>query len=100
MTKISRNAPCPCGSGKKYKKCCLGKEEPLRSVTESGAPAPPKWDSPSNPTSRGSSSDTSPYVVLEEALARPVTDAAYYDLELRLSDRRRTSPPEDEDFQA
>ena len=22
-----RNAPCPCGSGKKYKKCCLGKIE-------------------------------------------------------------------------
>ena len=22
--KVSRNAPCPCGSGKKYKKCCLG----------------------------------------------------------------------------
>ena len=21
-TKIGRNAPCPCGSGKKYKKCC------------------------------------------------------------------------------
>lgn len=21
-TKIERNAPCPCGSGKKYKKCC------------------------------------------------------------------------------
>ena len=21
--KISRNAPCPCGSGKKHKKCCL-----------------------------------------------------------------------------
>ena len=20
--KISRNEPCPCGSGKKYKKCC------------------------------------------------------------------------------
>jgi hypothetical protein len=25
--KISRNAPCPCGSGQKYKKCCLPKEE-------------------------------------------------------------------------
>ncbi len=25
--KIGRNDPCPCGSGKKYKKCCLGKEE-------------------------------------------------------------------------
>jgi SEC-C motif len=23
MSKISRNDPCPCGSGKKYKKCCL-----------------------------------------------------------------------------
>ncbi len=22
--KIGRNDPCPCGSGKKYKKCCLG----------------------------------------------------------------------------
>ncbi|CAB1068839.1 hypothetical protein D1AOALGA4SA_485 [Olavius algarvensis Delta 1 endosymbiont] len=25
--KIGRNAPCPCGSGKKYKKCCLGIDE-------------------------------------------------------------------------
>ena len=24
--KIGRNDPCPCESGKKYKKCCLGKE--------------------------------------------------------------------------
>jgi hypothetical protein len=23
--KIGRNEPCPCGSGKKYKKCCYGK---------------------------------------------------------------------------
>jgi hypothetical protein len=23
--KLSRNAPCPCGSGKKYKNCCWGK---------------------------------------------------------------------------
>jgi hypothetical protein len=26
--KIGRNDPCPCGSGKKYKKCCLLKEGP------------------------------------------------------------------------
>ncbi len=25
--RISRNDPCPCGSGKKYKKCCAGKAE-------------------------------------------------------------------------
>jgi hypothetical protein len=24
---IQRNDPCPCGSGKKYKKCCIGKNE-------------------------------------------------------------------------
>ena len=23
-TKVKRNQPCPCGSGKKYKKCCGG----------------------------------------------------------------------------
>ena len=23
--KIPRNSPCPCGSGKKFKKCCRGK---------------------------------------------------------------------------
>jgi uncharacterized protein YecA (UPF0149 family) len=23
--KIGRNDPCPCGSGKKYKKCCMNK---------------------------------------------------------------------------
>ncbi|MDB4442365.1 SEC-C domain-containing protein [bacterium] len=25
--KAGRNQPCPCGSGKKFKKCCLGKEK-------------------------------------------------------------------------
>jgi hypothetical protein len=25
--RIGRNDPCPCGSGKKYKKCCLGSED-------------------------------------------------------------------------
>lgn len=27
--KIGRNDTCPCGSGKKYKKCCMGKNESL-----------------------------------------------------------------------
>lgn len=30
--KVNRNDPCPCGSGKKYKKCCLKKEESLQLV--------------------------------------------------------------------
>jgi preprotein translocase subunit SecA len=28
--KVGRNDPCPCGSGKKYKKCCLAREEEAR----------------------------------------------------------------------
>lgn len=24
-TKIGRNTPCPCGSGLKFKKCCIGR---------------------------------------------------------------------------
>ncbi|NGM83992.1 hypothetical protein G5B47_16360 [Paenibacillus sp. 7124] len=38
--KIGRNDQCPCGSGKKYKKCCLGKERdaiPTLSLVGSGA---------------------------------------------------------------
>jgi tetratricopeptide (TPR) repeat protein len=27
MAKVGRNDPCPCGSGKKYKRCCLEKDE-------------------------------------------------------------------------
>ena len=30
MRKLGRNAPCPCGSGKKYKGCCEGKESAMR----------------------------------------------------------------------
>jgi len=39
MNKTGRNDPCPCGSGRKYKKCCLaetfvqvGKEESIRKL--------------------------------------------------------------------
>jgi hypothetical protein len=27
--KVSRNDPCPCGSGRKYKRCCYAKAAPL-----------------------------------------------------------------------
>lgn len=33
MVNIERNAPCPCGSGKKYKKCC-GAPKPTPSTSE------------------------------------------------------------------
>src|SRR5208337_4479286 len=31
-SKTNRNDPCPCGSGKKYKKCCLPKHEEARKL--------------------------------------------------------------------
>lgn len=34
MYKAGRNDPCPCGSGKKFKKCCLGTERPPASRSE------------------------------------------------------------------
>ncbi|MDQ6781265.1 MAG: SEC-C metal-binding domain-containing protein, partial [Candidatus Eremiobacteraeota bacterium] len=33
MEKRGRNDACPCGSGKKYKRCCLGKEEARRTFS-------------------------------------------------------------------
>jgi len=33
-SKIGRNDPCPCGSGKKYKKCCLFKSEHSKSNSQ------------------------------------------------------------------
>ena len=34
MKKSDRNKPCPCGSGKKYKHCCLKKDRYLKNLSE------------------------------------------------------------------
>jgi len=34
-SKIVQNNPCPCGSGKKYKKCCLTKSSPIPGMEDS-----------------------------------------------------------------
>ena len=41
MAKIRRNEPCSCGSGKKYKKCCIDKTSE-RSLTKVIPPS--TWD--------------------------------------------------------
>ncbi len=40
MPKTGRNEPCPCGSGKKYKRCCLRKEAEQRNRERLEAEAP------------------------------------------------------------
>lgn len=45
MTKAGRNDPCPCGSSKKYKRCCLPKDEEA-----AAAMRPPPQEKPRQPT--------------------------------------------------
>jgi predicted TPR repeat methyltransferase len=40
MSSPSRNDPCPCGSGKKYKKCCLGKDTAAHASHPNALPHP------------------------------------------------------------
>lgn len=40
--KVGRNAPCPCGSGRKYKKCCLPREQQASQADQAEKAAPSK----------------------------------------------------------
>jgi tetratricopeptide (TPR) repeat protein len=44
MAKTGRNDPCPCGSGKKYKQCCLARDEAAAATARAAqaAAAPPR----------------------------------------------------------
>jgi len=41
MAKPGRNDPCPCGSGKKYKRCCRDKDEAAERAALAATPPPP-----------------------------------------------------------
>ena len=56
---LGRNDPCHCGSGKKYKQCCLGKDEEkaraarAKAAAEAPAPsAPATGPAPGTPRSK------------------------------------------------
>jgi hypothetical protein len=56
--KVGRNDPCSCGSGKKYKKCCLAKDQsqteaslPSLSARSRPVPFPTPHSQPAGPTS-------------------------------------------------
>jgi tetratricopeptide (TPR) repeat protein len=40
MAKPGRNDPCPCGSGQKYKRCCLPRDEAAAAAERAAAPPP------------------------------------------------------------
>ena len=44
-----RNDPCHCGSEKKYKKCCLLKDEEARAAEKAATAVPPSAEDASDP---------------------------------------------------
>lgn len=48
-TNVGRNDPCPCGSGKKYKHCCLRKDRERRQAMWQASEAAPAIPEPSGP---------------------------------------------------
>jgi hypothetical protein len=61
MAKTGRNDPCPCGSGKKYKQCCLARDgaaaATARAAQAAAAPARP-WR-PVRPSRSAATASTS-----------------------------------------
>ena len=51
MREVGRNDPCPCGSGVKYKYCCLHKDQDETPQEESPDPPPPESATPTEPSS-------------------------------------------------
>jgi hypothetical protein len=50
---LGRNAPCHCGSGRKYKHCCLASDEAAaRARAETEAPPEPAADQPAEAPAR------------------------------------------------
>ncbi len=45
MGSINRNSLCPCGSGKKYKQCCMGSAEKITTIASD--PKSFEWEKPS-----------------------------------------------------
>lgn len=60
METIGRNEPCPCGSGRKYKKCCLLKDTPITRATPVDE-HPEPFDEPE--ATSGSGLDIHPYAL-------------------------------------
>ena len=42
VAQVGRNDPCPCGSGKKFKRCCLQESAPVSAPAQIAQPQPPQ----------------------------------------------------------
>jgi tetratricopeptide (TPR) repeat protein len=67
MATTGRNRPCPCGSGKKYKLCCLPADEQRQAALRAATPA----SSPAASVPRSASSAPRPTAVPTSPAVRP-----------------------------
>jgi hypothetical protein len=72
---VGRNDPCPCGSGRKFKKCCLGKVE----AEERARAAAARFHSDADLDAPFADDDAEDEELLDDALDRPLAD---YDAEI------------------
>jgi tetratricopeptide (TPR) repeat protein len=89
MAKIGRNDPCPCNSGKKYKKCCLASDEAAARATRPAqlAAAPARRPSVGYVQERDELTEASNAVVdMVQAGNLDVAEQAAYDLLARFPD--------------
>jgi DNA-binding transcriptional MerR regulator len=71
MKTVGRNDPCPCGSGKKYKRCCLPEDERRAALEREAAPQPAE-DAPAPESPAGITQLTG--LLQGVAQTRPVLD--------------------------
>ena len=72
MAQIGRNAPCPCGSGKKYKKCCLEKDLSERRAATPGSDTGAEWEDLKNYGAQEFSDATGIGDVRDDAYSREI----------------------------
>jgi tetratricopeptide (TPR) repeat protein len=90
MAKMGRNEPCPCGSGKKYKRCCLPRDEAAadarRQTVASMPPARAPWGLLSDDDSEGLDDASNRVVDLINAGRLDEAESAARDLLARYPD--------------
>jgi hypothetical protein len=75
MAKIGRNDPCPCGSGQKYKRCCLPRDEAAAAAERAAAPAPDRETAPAGWVSDDDGLDEASNIVIDLIDAGQLDDA-------------------------
>jgi preprotein translocase subunit SecA len=86
MPKLGRNDRCPCGSGKKFKDCHLGREGELLALLQAGGPARPAGNGGAQPAA-------APSVAAQLATGQPAPKAAQPARPVQAAPRGRAAPP-------